>query len=54
MLTVDILTHTFRRNMDAATLLTGYVDFKPLIDTSVQNAMYVTLWYPPEETSCEL
>jgi uncharacterized LabA/DUF88 family protein len=54
MLTVDMLTHTFRRNMDAATLLTGDVDFKPLIDALVQNGMYVTLWYPPGETSLEL
>jgi len=32
MLTVDMLTHTFQRNMRSATLLTGDGDFKPLVD----------------------
>jgi uncharacterized LabA/DUF88 family protein len=54
MLTVDMLTHTFRKNMHQATLLTGDNDFKPLIDALVQDWMFVTLMYPPEETSKEL
>jgi len=54
MLTVDLLTHTFRKNMHRATLLTGDNDFKPLVDTVVQDGMYITLWYPPDETSREL
>lgn len=54
MLAVDMLTHAFRRNMHKATLLTGDGDFKPLIDALVQDGMFVTLWYPPDETSVEL
>jgi uncharacterized LabA/DUF88 family protein len=54
MLTVDMLTHAFRRNMHQATLLTGDNDFKPLIDALVQDGLFVTLWYPPDETSKEL
>jgi uncharacterized LabA/DUF88 family protein len=54
MLTVDMLTHSFRKNMHKATLFTGDNDFKPLIDALVQDGMFVTLWYPPEETSREL
>ena len=54
MITVDMLTHSFRRNMHKATLLTGDNDFKPLIDALVQDGMFVTLWYPTGETSKEL
>ena len=54
MLTVDMLTHSFRKNMGRATLLTGDNDFKPLIDALVQDGMLVNLWYPPDETSREL
>jgi uncharacterized LabA/DUF88 family protein len=54
MLTVDMLTHAFRRNMHNATILTGDGDFKPLIDALVQDGMFVTLWYPVGETSSEL
>jgi uncharacterized LabA/DUF88 family protein len=54
MLTVDMLTHSFRKNMHRATLLTGDNDFKPLVDALVQDGMFVTLWYPADETSREL
>jgi uncharacterized LabA/DUF88 family protein len=54
MIAVDMLTHSFRRNMHEATLLTGDLDFKPLIDALVQQGMFVTLWYPPGTTSQEL
>ena len=54
LIAVDMLTHTFRRNMHRATLLTGDVDFKPLIDALVREGMFVNLWYPPKSTSREL
>lgn len=54
LIAVDMLTHTFRRNMHEATLLTGDVDFKPLIDALVREGMFVNLWYPPRHTSKEL
>jgi len=54
MLTVDMLSHTFRRNMLSATLLSGDGDFKPLVDALVDMGMFVTLWYPEAETSQEL
>jgi hypothetical protein len=54
MITVDMLTHAFRRNMQHCTLLTGDLDFKPLIDALVSDGMTVTLWYPPKRTSREL
>jgi uncharacterized LabA/DUF88 family protein len=54
MIAVDMLTHSFRRNMHEATLLTGDLDFKPLIDALVQEGMFVNLWYPRGETAKEL
>lgn len=54
MIAVDMLTHSFRRNMTEATLLTGDLDFKPLIDALVQDGMYVSLWYPKGKTNYEL
>lgn len=54
MIAVDMLTHSFHKNMDEATLLTGDLDFKPLIDALVLNGMYVSLWYPKGETNYEL
>jgi uncharacterized LabA/DUF88 family protein len=54
MLAVDMLSHTFRRNMLSTTLLSGDADFTPLIDALVQYGMNVVLWYPADETSSEL
>jgi NYN domain len=54
MIAVDMLMHSFRRNMDRAMLLTADLDFKPLIDALVSNGTYVTLWYPPKRTNKEL
>jgi hypothetical protein len=54
MITVDMLTHTFRRNMDYATLLTGDGDFHPLVDALVNDGMFVNLWYPEGHSSRDL
>jgi len=54
MIAVDMLTHSFRRNMHEATLITGDLDFKPLIDALVQDGMQVTLLYPKGKTNYEL
>jgi len=40
--------------MHEATLLTGDLDFKPLVDALVYEGMFVTLWYPPATTAKEL
>lgn len=54
MIAVDMLTHSFRRNMNEATLLTADLDFKPLIDALVQDGMHVNLWYPHGKPNKEL
>jgi uncharacterized LabA/DUF88 family protein len=54
MIAVHMMTHSFRRNMHQATLLSGDLDFKPLIDALVLEGMSVTLWYPEGSTAKEL
>jgi uncharacterized LabA/DUF88 family protein len=54
MIAVDMLTHSFRRNMQRATLLASDVDFKPLLDALVAEGMFVTLWFPPNRTNIDL
>jgi uncharacterized LabA/DUF88 family protein len=54
MIAVDMLTHSFRHNMEQATLLAGDLDFLPLLDALVREGMYTTLWYPKGATSDEL
>jgi uncharacterized LabA/DUF88 family protein len=54
MIAVDMLTHSFRRNMQQATLMTADLDFKPLLDALVMDGMFVTLWYPPNRTNADL
>ncbi|MGQ9847793.1 MAG: NYN domain-containing protein [Bacteroidales bacterium] len=54
MIAVDMLNHSFRRNMSKATLLTADLDFKPLIDALVDTGMFITLWYPINKTNQEL
>ncbi|MBU2445481.1 MAG: NYN domain-containing protein [Bacteroidetes bacterium] len=54
MIAVDMLNHSFRKNMSKATLLTSDLDFKPLIEALVDNGMYINLWYPLNRTNIEL
>jgi uncharacterized LabA/DUF88 family protein len=54
LIAVDMLTHSFRGNMHKATLLTGDLDFRPLIEALVREGMYVTLWYPHGRPNQEL
>lgn len=51
---VDMLTYSFRRTMSSATLLTGDLDFKPLIDALVQDGMHTILLYPIGQTRTDL
>jgi len=54
MIAVDMLRHSFRRNMNRATLLTGDMDFKPLVDALIQEGMFTTILFDPRNTSKEL
>lgn len=54
MIAVDMLLHTFRRNMQSATLIASDLDFAPLLHALIREGMFLTLWYPPAATSAEL
>lgn len=47
MITVDMLMHTVRGNMQTCTLLTGDSDFQPLLEALTREGMVTTLWCPP-------
>ena len=50
-ITVDMLTHSHRRNMERVILLAGDLDFKPLVNALVLDGMYVNLWYEARSVS---
>lgn len=54
MIAVDMLRHSFRKNMDKAALLTGDLDFKPLLEALNLEGMYTTVYYSNESISKEL
>jgi uncharacterized LabA/DUF88 family protein len=47
-LSVDLMTHAFRRNITKATIFAGDADFTPLIQALVGEGLHVTLWHPPQ------
>ncbi|CAJ8828369.1 NYN domain [Burkholderia pseudomallei] len=54
LIAVDILTHTYRRNMHKLAFIAGDQDFRPLLEAVVREGMYVDLWYDPASISREL
>ena len=42
-ITVDLLSHAYRRTMDRVILLAGDQDFKPLVNEVVRSGMYITV-----------
>lgn len=54
MIAIDMLRHTFRKNMHEAALLAGDLDFLPLLDALVMEGMFTTLWYDSASVSSEL
>jgi len=51
---VDMMSHSVRGNMSEAILLTGDLDFKPVVDAVVALGTKVTLWCEPKSASEEL
>ena len=45
LLTVDMLTHGFNRNMTHAVLLSGDLDFRPVVEALVRGGVFVEVWY---------
>jgi uncharacterized LabA/DUF88 family protein len=54
LIAVDMLKHAHRRNMDELTFIAGDLDFRPLLDTLVEDGMHVGLWYGAHNTNQEL
>ena len=48
---VDMLTHSYRRNMQRIAFIAGDQDFKPLVDAVVREGMYIELWYEASSAS---
>lgn len=53
-LSVDMLMHTIRGNMSKATLLAGDQDFNPVVESLIEEGMWVTLWCNPKTASGKL
>jgi uncharacterized LabA/DUF88 family protein len=54
MIAVDMLRHSYQKNMDRAELLTGDLDFKPLLDALLLEGMHTSILYSKESISTEL
>jgi len=54
LIAVDMLTHSYRRNMNRVTLLAGDQDFRPLVDALVRDGMFVELCFEPKSASTDL
>ena len=49
------MAHAFHKNMGCPVLMTGDLDFRPLVEHLVTYlGTYVELWHVPEATSAEL
>ncbi len=51
---VDMLTHSYRRNMHHATFVAGDQDFKPLVEAVVREGMFIEIWFEPSSASVDL
>src|SRR5208282_399254 len=53
-LAVDMLTHGFSRNMSKAVLLSGDLDFRPIVEALIRAGVFVEIWYENESAAKEL
>jgi len=54
LISVDMLTHAYRKNMDKVVFIAGDQDFRPLLEAVTREGMYVELKYFPDSISEEL
>jgi uncharacterized LabA/DUF88 family protein len=45
LLATDMLTHGFNGSMGKAVLLSGDLDFRPVVETLVRHGVFVEVWY---------
>ncbi len=54
LLATDMLTHGFNGNMKTAVLLSGDLDFRPIIEALVRHGVFVEVWYHWTSIATEL
>jgi uncharacterized LabA/DUF88 family protein len=54
LLAVDMLTHGFNRNMTHAILVTGDLDFRPVVEALVRSGIFVNVWYEKRSAAKDL
>jgi uncharacterized LabA/DUF88 family protein len=54
LLAVDMLTHGFYKNMTRAVLVSGDLDFRPVVEALLRLGVYVEVWYEKTSASEEL
>jgi uncharacterized LabA/DUF88 family protein len=54
LLAVDMLTHGFHKNMTRAVLVSGDLDFRPVVEALLRLGVYVEVWYEKTSASEEL
>jgi NYN domain len=54
LLAVDMLTHGFNRNMTHAILVTGDLDFRPVVEALVRSGVFVNVWYEKRSAAKDL
>lgn len=51
---VDLLTHSYRKNMHRATFIAGDQDFRPLVEAVVRDGMFIEIWFERTSASTDL
>lgn len=54
LLAVDMLTHGFKKNLTAACLLAGDLDFQPVVHSLIELGSYVRVMYDRHSVSADL
>src|SRR5260370_13114879 len=54
LLATDMLTHGFNGSMGTAVLLSGDLDFRPIIEALVRHGVFVEVWYHRTSIAAEL
>jgi len=54
LLAVDMLTHSHQKNMSRATLLSGDLDFKPVVECLVRQGTYIVVVFERRSAAADL
>jgi NYN domain len=54
LLAVDMMTHAFNKNMTHAVLISGDLDFRPVVEALVRSGVFVDVWYEKSTAAKDL